>query len=145
MSDLSSTQSPGRGSWLRVAALMSDKPEMAVFRKFRTLNVLRLLEMQSHLMQQEQDYEYICSLDARVDCSTTRSYPKDWEALAESLGKGGTLQRDAWKKLRSGLEAYSIYTYLQLIAQNGSLTSPKTTLWCSRSRSVSKMALAITI
>ena len=101
---------------------MGNKPELAIFRKFRILNALRLLEMQSDLMQQEQDYEYICSRDAGVDCPATRSYPKDWEALNESLGKGGSYQRDAWRKLRNGLDSYSIYTFLHLITREKALT-----------------------
>ena len=86
---------------------MGYHPEMAVFRKFRTLNMLRLLEMQSELVQQEQDYHYIFGKDAELDCSISRSYAKDWDKLNESLGKGGTFQRDTWRKLRKGLELYS--------------------------------------
>ena len=92
---------------MKVAALMGCKPEMAVFRKFRTLNVLRLLEMQSDLVKQEEEYEYIRSLDARVECPATRSYANNWETLNESSGAGGTIQRDAWKRLKMGLETYS--------------------------------------
>ena len=86
---------------------MGCKPELAVFRRFRSLNVLRLLEMQSNLMQQAQDYKYICSMDAEANCSTTRSYSQNWERLYESSGDGGSLQKDAWKKLSQGLESYS--------------------------------------
>ena len=111
MSDSPAIDPPGRGSWLKVAALMGCKPEMAVFRNFRTLNVLRLLEMQSGLIQQEKEYEYICSLDARLDCPITRAYPTNWGILHESKGEGGTLQRDAWTKLKEGLESYSTYHY----------------------------------
>ncbi len=108
MSDLPSADSPGQGSWLRVASLMGCKPEMAILRKFQKLNVLRLLEMQSNLAQQEREYDILCSLDAKVDCPTTRSYQKNWTALDESEGLGGSDQRDAWRKLRDGLESYSI-------------------------------------
>ena len=97
-----------KGSWLRVASLMGCKPELAVLRKFQKLNVLRLLEMQSDLAQQEWDYELLCSLDAEVPCSVTQSYQKDWTSLNESQGLGGSLQRDAWKKLKDGLEIYSM-------------------------------------
>lgn len=87
---------------------MGCKPEMAVLRKFQNLNILRLLEMQSDLAQQEMDYEFLCSLDAKDDCPTTRSYQRDWTALNDSQGLGGSLQRDAWRKLRDGLELYSM-------------------------------------
>ena len=86
---------------------MGSKPEVAVLRRFRKLNVLRLLEMQSDLVQQERHYANICSQDAKVDCSTSRSYMKDWSVLNESRGLGSTHQRAAWRKLRDGLEAYS--------------------------------------
>ena len=101
---------PTRGSWLRVASLMGCKPELAALRKFQTLNVLRLLEMQSDLAQQEKEYEILCSLDANTNCATTRSYQTNWKALDESQGLGGPLQRDAWRKLRDGLDSYSMCT-----------------------------------
>lgn len=109
MSDLPSAEPPGHGSWLRVASLMGCKPDLAILRRFSKLNVLRLLEMQSDLTQQEWEYELICSMDATLDCPVTRSYPKSWKTLDESQGLGGTYQRDAWKKLRDGLESYSKY------------------------------------
>ena len=113
MSEIPSAEMPNQGSWLRVASLMGCKPELAALRKFQKLNVLRLLEMQSDLAQQEWDYELLCSLDANVPCSMTQSYQKDWTALNESQGLGGSLQRDAWRKLRDGLEIYSMCTSLR--------------------------------
>lgn len=107
MSDSESREPLGQGSWLRVAKLMGSYPELAIFRRFRKLNVLRILEMQSDLAEQEKYYEYICSLDAEEECSITRSYQTSWESLNESGGKGRTLQRDAWRRLRDGLESYS--------------------------------------
>ena len=109
MSGLSSSEPPGQGSWLRVANLMGSKPELAALRKFQKLNVLRLLEMQSDLAQQEWEYELLCGLDAKVDCPETRSYSSNWKLLNESRGRGGSLQRDAWRRLRNGLESYSEY------------------------------------
>ena len=111
MSSLVATESAGQGSWLKLAALMGYKPEMAVFRKFRTLNVLRLLEMQSELADQEQEYKNFHLLDAGVECSITKSYAKDWDALNDSQGKSGSLQRDAWRKIKGRLESYSKHIY----------------------------------
>ena len=112
MSDLSFTEPRGQGSWLRVANLMGCNPELAILRKFQRINILRLLEMQSNLAQQEREYDMLCSLDAKVNCPTTQSYPRNWAALNESQGLGGSLQRDAWRKLRDGLESYSMCTSL---------------------------------
>ncbi len=117
MSDLASAEPPGQGSWLRVADLMGCKPELAALRKFQKLNVLRLLEMQSDLAQQEWEYELLCSLDAKADCPTTRSYQKNWNTLNGSQGLGGSLQRDAWKKLKEGLESYSKYQSQHFISE----------------------------
>ena len=119
---MTSAEIPNRGSWLHVASLMGCKPELAALRKFQKLNVLRLLEMQSELAQQEWDYELLCSLDAKVACSMTQSYQKDWTALNESQGLGGSLQRDAWRKLRDGLETYSMCTSPRFSSQQKSLT-----------------------
>lgn len=112
MSSLVNTELLGQGSWLKVAALMGCKPEMAVFRKFRTLNALRLLEMQSELADHEQEYQNFHLLDAGVECSITKSYAKDWDALNASQGKSGSLQRDAWRKIKERLESYSKRTYV---------------------------------
>lgn len=125
MSELSSAEPSGQGSWLRVANLMGCKPELAALRKFQKLNVLRLLEMQSELAQQEWEYEHICSEDAKYDCPMTRSYQTNWETLNKSEGVGVSLQRDAWRKLRDGLEAYSKYTPPPVSSREESLTSPK--------------------
>lgn len=109
MSELPPAESPGNGSWLRAASLMGCRPELAILRRFSKLNVLRLLEMQSDLTQQEWEYELICSMDAELDCPVTQTYSKNWKNLDESQGLGGTYQRDAWRKLRGGLESYSEY------------------------------------
>ncbi|KAK0509175.1 hypothetical protein JMJ35_008546 [Cladonia borealis] len=113
----SQTQASSQGSWLRVAALMGCKPELAILRKFGKLNILRLLEMQSDLIEQEDKFEFICSLDAKEECSITQSYQNNWEELNESQGLGGSQQRDAWRKLRSGLEAYSKCTVNSALMQ----------------------------
>ena len=103
----SQTQASSKGSWLRVAALMGSKPELAILRKFSKLNALRLLEMQSELIDQEEEFEFICSLDGNEECPITKSYQTNWEALNDSQGVGGSQQRDTWRKLRGSLEAYS--------------------------------------
>lgn len=69
--------------------------------------MLRLLELQSDLMQREGDYERIYLQDSQIDCATTQSYQRDWERLDESQGIGGTSQRDAWRDIRDRLDAYS--------------------------------------
>ena len=127
MSNLPYVEPSGEGSWLRVASLMSCKPELATLRRFRKLNVLRLLEMQADLSQQEWEYDIMCSLDAKVDCTTTQSYQRNWTALDESQGLGGSLQRDAWRKLRNGLESYSMCTSPQSNPRKESLMFSKDT------------------
>ena len=104
---------------------MGCRPKLAVLRKFGRLNVLRLLEMQSDLAQQEWEYDVLCSLDKKVDCPTTRSYHRDWTALNESQGLGGSLQRDAWRKLRDGLESYSMHPSAYFNSREEILTSSK--------------------
>ena len=143
--DLSMSGSAGSGSWLRVADMMGSRPEMAVLKRFRKLNILRLLEMQSKLALMEEEYETNFALDAKVDCPESRSYMKSWAALEESKGVGQTGQRDAWRKIRNGLEEYSMFGVHIWIYQGLSLMSQKTMPYCSRSKSVSKAGLASTI
>ena len=139
MSDLKSAEPLGRGSWLRVANLMGYKPELAALRKFQKLNVLRLLEMQSELAQQEREYELICSLDAKVDCPATQSYSRNWKSLNESRGLSGSRQRDAWRNLRNGLESYSECKSTFLHYREVSLRPHKTWHCYSRSRSLNRI------
>lgn len=144
LSDMQSPEPLRQGSWLRVASLMGCKPEMAALRKFQKLNILRLLEMQSDLAQKECEYEILCSLDAKDGCPKTRSYQTDWTALNESQGMGGSLQRDAWRKLRDGLESYSMSTSTHFDVREESLTLAKTMHYYSRSRSASRLDLVST-
>ena len=98
-----------RFGWPRVAAVMGWKPEVAILRRFRKANNLRLLEMQADLMRKEQDYGDICSMDATNQCPITQAYQTNWDLFDTSNGGGGCRQRDAWRSLRDGLEPYSEY------------------------------------
>ena len=98
-----------RFGWPRVAAVMGWKPELAILRRFRRANTLRLLEMQADLMRKEQDYDDICTMDAKNQCPLTQAYQTNWDVFDTSNGEGGCRQRDAWRSLRDGLEPYSEY------------------------------------
>ena len=136
--DLSMTGSESSGSWLRVADMMGSRPEMAVLRRFRKLNILRLLEMQSNLALLEEDYEAYFAMDAKRNCPTSRSYMKSWTALEESEGLGDTRQRDAWKVLRNELAEHSMYGAHNRVYWGLSLMQQKIMPYCSKSKSVSK-------
>ena len=86
---------------------MGRRPELGAFRKFRRLNTLRLLEMQSELVDKEEDFEIEWQIDSESSCPVSRSYQYDWESLESSKGDRGTRQRDTWRALRDKLEAYS--------------------------------------
>lgn len=96
-----------QGSYGRLAALMGNLPELAIFRKFHEINIQNLLTMQSELVHLEEEYKDICEEDANSECEITRSYQKDWKALQKSKGMGGTLQKDAQSRLQVKLAAYS--------------------------------------
>ena len=100
-----SASSQHRGGWANVAELMGCKPEMAVFRRFRKLNYLRLLEMQSHLAKKEEEYEGWRSLYA--NCPATQSYQVNWEELDKSLDGETPDQVHAWREVREMLPQYS--------------------------------------
>ena len=104
MSNMSEVPQHHRG-WANVAELMGCKPEMAIFRRFRKLNYLRLLEMQSHLAKKEENYEGWRTLYA--SCPATQSYQVNWEALDESLDSETSDQVHAWREVRDMLPRYS--------------------------------------
>jgi len=106
VSELASTKSEKERGWPNVAALMARDPGMGIFRRFRKLNALKLLEMQSHLAEQEEDYERCRSLCASNPA--TQAYQTDWKALDESLLTSIGCQAEAWRKTRKMLDRYSM-------------------------------------
>lgn len=101
--------------------------------------------MQSAIAQQEKDFEFICSLDAADDCQITRSYQTDWSCLNDSKGKGGSLQRDAWRKLRDKLDTYSGFAGLGETSEKPADSVLQTRSCGSRSRFSNRKDQAITI
>ncbi|SLM40034.1 hypothetical protein LPUS_10725 [Lasallia pustulata] len=110
-----------QGSYGRLAALMGNLPELAIFRKFHEINIQNLLTMQSELVHLEEEYKDICEEDANSECEITRSYQKDWKALQKSKGMGGTLQKDAQSRLQVKLAAYNgaLLQQIELCRQSG--------------------------
>ncbi|KAI9728814.1 MAG: hypothetical protein M1834_007200 [Cirrosporium novae-zelandiae] len=105
-----------KGSWLRLATLMGSKPEMAILRTFRKLNVTKLLHMQSEIVRLEEEYKIYWDEDAESKCPITRKYTMNWDTLEKSEGEGGCDQRDRLFTLREKLKEYSEYLHLLLIA-----------------------------
>ena len=100
------------GSWLKVADLMGCRPELAIFRKFRTLNTLKLIEMHSHLVQEESKFKHLCALAAQSKDPKTRSSLINWEAMDGIDTSDVILLRETWQNLRNEIDSYSM---LQLL------------------------------
>ena len=86
---------------------MSRLPELGIVRRFRELNALHLLSLQSELAWLEADFKNLCAEDTESECATTRLYQCDFRELEKSQGNGGGLQREALRELGGKLEAYS--------------------------------------
>lgn len=86
---------------------MSRLPELAVFRRFRELNALYLLSLQSELAKLESEFQELCTEDAESNCPLTRTYQCNFREMESAEGKGGALQRDMLKMIGGKLENYS--------------------------------------
>lgn len=92
------------GYW-KVANLMATRDELAILRRFRSLNMQNLLYLQAEIINLQDELMKLASRDSGVP--GREFHDKDWWSLANGLEDG---DRDQWKKileLREKLETYS--------------------------------------
>ncbi|KAH6652864.1 hypothetical protein BKA67DRAFT_567757 [Truncatella angustata] len=107
-----------------LASLMSDYSDVAVFRRFRKLNLQSLLHMQAELLHIEQELQEIANEDNESGDPVRRSYQTNWKAMEDSAHSGGdSLQRTKWLEAREKLEKYNAFLLTQ--AQLNALSSPE--------------------
>jgi hypothetical protein len=92
----------------KLATLMGPNTEVAIFRRFGTLNMFSLLYMQAELMELERKFT-----DAYLDYSASgidplKDFCRDFAKLRASEGTQYDDQLQALKKIHTKLEEYSI-------------------------------------
>ena len=94
----------------RLARLIGQKPEVAIFRRFGTLNAENLLFLQAELLTLERELRDIVTDDLTSDDEQRKSYSSSWWALKES-SESKTADQAQWQKrkeMREKLKEYSI-------------------------------------
>jgi hypothetical protein len=94
--------------YAKVARLMGSQEEFAILRRFRVLNMQRLLYLQAEITHLEAELEQLAKRD--TSHAEREFYAKDWW----SLSQGGTEEDlEQWHKfleLSEKLEQYSVYS-----------------------------------
>jgi hypothetical protein len=94
--------------YAKVARLMGSQEEFAILRRFRVLNMQKLLYLQAEITHLEAELEQLAKRDASH--AEREFYAKDWW----SLSQGGTEEDlEQWHKfleMSEKLEQYSVYS-----------------------------------
>ena len=93
----------------KLAAYMGKHNDVAIFRRFKNLNMLNLMSLQAELIDLEAQYRRACSEDdTNVNDPMAQQYSKIFAALYDSDNTGNHVQLDLLKQIRKTLEQYSM-------------------------------------
>ncbi|KAM3078035.1 hypothetical protein ACMFMG_002666 [Clarireedia jacksonii] len=103
-----STESMPLEGYPKLADYMGRYNDVAIFRRFRTLNMLNLLSLQAELVDLEVKYRQACSEDdGNLTNDDARNLTKDFLALRESGTHGNTAQLDYLGDIKKKLKEYN--------------------------------------
>lgn len=87
--------------------LMGPCPELAIFRRFGSLEAIRLLSLQAELTQLEVDLRHISALDDASANEQIRKFSSCFQAQMDE-GNENRIQWDLISKIRAKMEAYGM-------------------------------------
>ncbi|KAK9788201.1 putative DUF6594 domain-containing protein [Seiridium cardinale] len=91
--------------YAKLALLMGRHDEVAIFRRFQTLNMQNLLYMQAELAQLEDDLKKLARDD--IDSPDRIYYAKDWWSLSQSPEDKEKIQWNKCLDIRKKLKEYN--------------------------------------
>lgn len=102
-----------RDGYAKIATLMAQVPETAVFRRFGELNARNLLYMQAELVALENKLQRYSREDCMSREAHRQDYGLDWQTLQDSVKDDASEGHDSsqWStmlQIRAALEKYSI-------------------------------------
>lgn len=103
-------QAPKAQGYNKLARLMGPNSEMAIFRRFGSLNMMNLLYLQAELMELERKYEVAYCEDAQSSVESVSNFCRDFTKLRASKGTGYSDQLDQLLNISEKLEKYSTIT-----------------------------------
>ena len=92
----------------KLAKLMSDASETAIFRSFKELNMMNLLRLQAELHDMEHQLQVIRDEDAQSGDPVRVSYALDFRSMRDWKETGDSLQYDLLESIGAKLEQYSL-------------------------------------
>jgi hypothetical protein len=95
-----------------IAQIMSNHDELAIFRRFKELNMLNLLYSQAEIIHLEAGLKSLREVDKSHP--ERDFYHRDWWSLAYSQEDGNKEQWQKVLEIRKKLEAYSGFSHSQI-------------------------------
>lgn len=99
-------ESPPAG-YPRLAEKMSRIPEIAIFRRFGSLNAQNLLYLQAELVSMEKRLQKFQGQDSRSGIGNRKKYARNWYFLSQSRKDGNEKQWKLVRQIRQVLKEYS--------------------------------------
>lgn len=91
--------------YTKLASLMGENPEIAIFRRFSALNAKNLLYLQAELVNLEARLQRYAADGANAKNGV---YETDWFALSRSEKDGDQRQWETFLNIRAKLKEYSM-------------------------------------
>lgn len=91
--------------YAKVAQLMGEHPEFAIFRRFRALNMQDMLYLQAEITHLEAELNQV--EQDNPSHGNRKNHAYDWWSMANGQGEGGTTQWAIVQEMRDKLEKYS--------------------------------------
>lgn len=104
---ISASQSTMEG-YAKVAQLMATQEEFAILRRFRVINMQRLLYLQAEISHLEVEFSQLAKRDELH--AERRYHAKDWWSLSQGADVEDLEQWDKFLELSRKLEHYSWYS-----------------------------------
>lgn len=91
--------------YAKVAHLMASQEEFAILRRFRELNIQRLLYLQAEIIHLESEVRQLAKRDAL--CEDRIFHAKDWWSLSQADGEEDLEQWQKFSEISEKLDLYS--------------------------------------
>jgi len=91
--------------YAKIAQLMGEHSEFAIFRRFRALNMQDMLYLQAEITHLEAELRKFEQDNSSH--SGRQNHSHDWWSMASGEGEGGTAQWELVQEIRAKLEKYS--------------------------------------
>lgn len=95
----------------KLAMLMGPNTEVAIFRRFGTLNMFTLLFMQAELMELERQFTSACLDDAASDIGAINEYCSNFVKLRKNDQQENRDQLQMLQTIRQKLQDYSTLSF----------------------------------